>query len=113
MAVPRLEYFEMVRMRRPRPYEVLVFEVQLGRDAADLVVLDRPDGPVRRRHRKEAVEQRQLLFAGGDPGKRAGDDEVFRACAAGRLPRSATSRSMIADSSGVISWSAPATRLRM
>ena len=38
-------------------------ELDLGRDAANLVVLDRPDRLVYRGHREQAIEQRQLLLA--------------------------------------------------
>ncbi len=40
-----------------------VVELDLCRDAPNLVVLDRPDGPIDCRDREQAVEERQLLLA--------------------------------------------------
>ena len=97
-----------------------VVELDLSRDAANLVVLDRPDRPIDRRHREQAIEERQLLLARRDFVELARDDEVLGAAMAEvlsardphdqRRPFVATgrrasprSRSISADSSSLIS----------
>ena len=58
---------------------VRVVQLELARHAADLVVLDGANRPVDRRHREQAIEERQLLLARRQTRELARDDEVFGA----------------------------------
>ena len=62
-----------------------VVELDLGRHATDLVVLDGPDRLVDRRHGEQAVEERQLLLARRGLLELARDDEVLGAAVAEML----------------------------
>ena len=64
---------------------VAVVELDLGRHAPDLVVLDGPDRLVDRRHGEQALEKRQLLLARRGLLELARDDEVLGAAVAEML----------------------------